>query len=539
MSSSWNSSWSHSRVARRQLLWTVLTVGLVLGSLLWWFGRHESEQLENQARDRLERTMQLAQVMIRQRIERGQTVLRAIASSGAVQSAVAQRDHKLTRAALQPFEREFQSTLLIVDDADGKPLSFSTSLAAVQLGVDLKSVEGRVLESLSVAAGDLAVRSQIPIEYNGLLVGRLRGAVILGRVFVNELSRDLQAPIAVVVDERVISHTFPSAPEVPTALRSLQRINEEPFDLVATSLGTLGESSVLVVGNSRLPIVDAMRRTRWLLWGIFGGGMALTSVAIAGFLTLGRAQEHLALQRDQAEQRSRAALDRLESLRAVVHDIKAPVSGIQLRCEAMLENAPPAPTARVLNQIAETCERLNLYLSNVLTTAEAERGGMQVAQEVVLLPGLIHELAERVEPLAQRRQITLKLDLAETMPAIRGDSALLERAMWNLAANAIASTPAGGCVTMFARHHDNTPVIGVEDTGPGFRDFLPELAFSRERPSVRHGSFKAGSSGLGLFIVSTVAAAHGGTAFAENLSSGGARVSVQLGPGCVIAPLSN
>ena len=174
----------------------------------------------------------------------------------------------------------------------------------------------------------------------------------------------------------------------------------------------------------------------------------------------------------------------------------------------------------------DTCERLNLYLVNVLTAARAEEGDMPVDARVTLAPGLIDEVIERVEPQAERKGVALTSACDQDLAPLPLDPQLIERALVNLAANAIEVTPQGGRVTLYARRERVGAVLGVSDSGPGFQAFDPAQAFSQERPQVKDSSLRSGSTGFGLYIVGRIAAAHGACAEARNLEGGGADVRI-------------
>jgi signal transduction histidine kinase len=117
------------------------------------------------------------------------------------------------------------------------------------------------------------------------------------------------------------------------------------------------------------------------------------------------------------------------------------------------------------------------------------------------------------------------------------DRGALERIMANLISNALAAAP-GGHVWLSAAAGppivigsssgatSETVTLAVTDDGPGFPPGATARAFER---FYRADPARAGSgSGLGLAIVREFAAAHGGTAHAENVAPRGARVSVVL-----------
>ena len=98
-----------------------------------------------------------------------------------------------------------------------------------------------------------------------------------------------------------------------------------------------------------------------------------------------------------------------------------------------------------------------------------------------------------------------------------GDSGLLREALTNLAANAIAYTPAQGTVTVSAAGDGLGWSVSVEDNGPG----LPASERNALGQRYRRGSQAAvGGSGLGLAIARSIAERHRGTLRLEDRPGG-------------------
>ncbi len=115
----------------------------------------------------------------------------------------------------------------------------------------------------------------------------------------------------------------------------------------------------------------------------------------------------------------------------------------------------------------------------------------------------------------------------------------LRQALGNLIDNAIRHSPDGGVVEVTSEVREvpgnggrrrTPPVLTIEvrDHGPGFpAEFLPH-AFERFRRADPARDRADGGAGLGLAIVASIAAAHGGGAVADNHPAGGARVRIEL-----------
>ena len=109
---------------------------------------------------------------------------------------------------------------------------------------------------------------------------------------------------------------------------------------------------------------------------------------------------------------------------------------------------------------------------------------------------------------------------------VTGDYVLLERLITNLLDNAERYNITGGTITISTAAHDATSVLRVVNTGPVVppgqveRLFLP---FTRLDDRTRHDGF-----GLGLTLVSSIAAVHGGTVHATAVPAGGLDITVRL-----------
>lgn len=527
----------------RRLAATLAVVGvavsLVLGGLLGWMLLRERRRVDDDLAGRAERSARLAALLLRERVDHGRALARAVAGSHTVQAALADGSAPALLAALAPFRDELGSTLLVVEDGTGRPLGWSTPGALFTLGKARHSAGTDA--GLIEVTGEPAALLALPIERDGTALGRARVAVLLGRLFLREASDDLETPLALFAGGALAHHVFtggpPPAPPAPpepapdgvaTTWTVRARLGGSAFVVGYAAVPGIAGDVRLAAGVDRGPALGAVRRFAGLLGASAGGAVLLVVAAVGLFLRGADQRERLERQRDEAHRRSAGLSDRLAHLAAVVHDIKAPVAGIQLRCEQLLEDGGvPAPVAPALERVVDTCERLGLFLVNVLTAAQADEGAIAPRPEVVLLPGLLEDVAERLAPLAARQRARLVTRPAPGLAPVTADPALLERALWNLAANALAAVRPGGTVELFAEREAGALRLGVRDDGPGFTAFPPETAFSRGRPTPRHESMRTGT-GLGLYIVARVAEAHGGHAVAINHPEGGAEVAIVL-----------
>jgi signal transduction histidine kinase len=126
---------------------------------------------------------------------------------------------------------------------------------------------------------------------------------------------------------------------------------------------------------------------------------------------------------------------------------------------------------------------------------------------------------DTLHPLLTKRDLDVRVSLGGRPLTVVGDVAQLERVATNLLTNAVKFTPDGGRITVHLGEHDGEAFLEVSDTGIGIpEDEQPELFDPFFRSSTAQ-ELEVPGTGLGLPIVRTIVAAHGG------------RVSVHSRPG--------
>lgn len=206
---------------------------------------------------------------------------------------------------------------------------------------------------------------------------------------------------------------------------------------------------------------------------------------------------------------ARAENDREEALQLLSHDMRAPQSAII----AMLPGLPDAATRMRIERHARRTIQLAQDFVDIARMGETEFEGVDI-----LLGDLVKDVADSLWPLAEERQVRIKVQDETGDGFVNGEPDTLTRAICNLLDNAIKYSPEGGSViARISRDPANPGVLHltISDEGGGIDpELLPRL-FSRFAASAKDGT-RIHSTGLGLNFVAAVAARHGGTISADN-----------------------
>jgi two-component system sensor histidine kinase BaeS len=146
-------------------------------------------------------------------------------------------------------------------------------------------------------------------------------------------------------------------------------------------------------------------------------------------------------------------------------------------------------------------------------------------QAPVNLAEVVAEVAPALQALADTAAVTLSI--TPSGPAwVRGNASMLFRVIFNLGENAIKYTPAGAGATIALSQSGNEVVLEVRDTGPGIPPAdLPHIFDRFYRADRARGR---GGVGLGLALVRSIVALHGGRITVESTPGAGSCFRVVL-----------
>lgn len=354
-------------------------------------------------------------------------------------------------------------------------------------------------------------------------------------------------------------------PPLPDGYATLQLVDEQRFRVLTVRTALADGTWIVTVGSSLAPAdsaADVVNRALFILgpgvlvvvgvgvWLLSGAALRPVERMRVDAAALGAGDSGRLTEPDTDDQLAALAatfnelLDRLqgsaEQQRRWVadagHELRTPLAVLTTELELAARPGRSADELReaVAHAGAEV-HRLSVLADNLLFLA-AEGAGEEApvrepAEEVEV--GTLLEASVRAHAAeAALRGAQLRV-LHEEPVTAAVQPAALRRAVDNLVSNALCAVDGtGGSVELSARRVGDAVQIAVVDDGPGFPDEFVGRAFERfsraEASRYRAAGGRFAGAGLGLAIVASVAAAHGGSVRAETADGGGARVVLSL-----------
>jgi len=252
----------------------------------------------------------------------------------------------------------------------------------------------------------------------------------------------------------------------------------------------------------------------------------LRALALPLMTGRGRAAGRILILRDVTREQTAEQL-RQDLTYITVHDLRNPLNVVEAALAELADAGPQEVDASLQNylHLAQIgCRRATELVTAILEVSQLESGQMPLNWQPLDAAGLVNDVCQEMALLAVEGQLTLVVELPETLPAIQGDVTLLWRVLENLVGNAVKFAPPGGTVTTTARLEGPGLHLVVADTGPGLAPEMEGRVFQKfcTGPEEKRGS------GLGLAFCKLVVEAHGGQIWIESSPGRGTQAHVTI-----------
>lgn len=579
--------WVKSKVGLKLLGVNLLSLVVALVSLLFVMQYLATRQILQWHAQRVDLVARLVLAEYQGKIQRVVQAAHLLSDNPTYAELLAQGDFASLRPLVMPVMRATGLHILTITDAQGVIQVRGHDPGAI--GVNIASnpliragLKGKAASRMTEWQDSVSLSASAPILFQDRVVGVVLTGLLVDKGFVESLSRP-GAEVAIFFGPRLVVNSFKDLPE--ESLAALSRVREQaahapPAPEQVQTLALAGESytvtflpleeegksweNVIVVGVNRRELAQALRGLKLAIFGV-GGASILLAALLSTWLSLGMRRQiaHLAegtrraaieelpgdipvTSRDELGElaqsfnaMTRALAEKTRQLQAerdriaanadflsmIVHDIKAPLTGLRLTIEALEDEPLPPGLQQKLQGIIQRSEGLLLHLHNVLYLSRAESGRLALNPEAVPAAGVVRRLLDHFTPLAQRQGVALQAALPPDLPPVWVDEPSLERVLANLLINALNATPAGGEIRVAGRRlNGDSPGVEllVSDTGRGISPEDQAELFEKFRHQRGNGS------GLGLYICRTLVEANQGRIWVESAPGRGSTFHVAL-----------
>ena len=281
--------------------------------------------------------------------------------------------------------------------------------------------------------------------------------------------------------------------------------------LVESIRGAAHAATMLGHGGAAPPAGSRIAEVRELHRSIDDAARKLAEARAERATLLQREQEARMLSEQQVQIRD-------EFLAMLSHELRNPLSGIVGAAQLLrMDSATPARKHHAQDILVRQAKHLTRIVDDLLDLARLARGKVKLDLRPVDLAAVVASTLDALR-IAGRVEHQLSCRLAPAQ--VLADRTRIEQVIGNLVGNALKYTPQGGTIEITLSAGDGEAYLEVRDSGVGIApELMPQLfdIFVQGKVSLDRAQ---GGLGIGLSLVRSLVALHGGTIHAESQGSG-------------------
>ena len=228
--------------------------------------------------------------------------------------------------------------------------------------------------------------------------------------------------------------------------------------------------------------------------------------------------------RKRVEDELRAANRQKDQFLAMLaHELRNPLAPITTAAQLLQRGQLDPERARQASAIiARQAEHMTDLVNDLLDVSRVTRGLVGIEKEELDVTGVVHGAIEQVRPLLDAKRQELRVELWQQPLYVAGDRTRLVQVVSNILNNAAKYTPSAGKLILCVTAEGDEAVIAVRDSGQGIDPQVLPYIFDLFTQAERTPDRSQGGLGIGLALVKSLVALHGGrvSAHSEGLGQG-------------------
>jgi signal transduction histidine kinase len=215
---------------------------------------------------------------------------------------------------------------------------------------------------------------------------------------------------------------------------------------------------------------------------------------------------------ETGRQLAEASQHKSQFLANMSHELRTPLNAILGYTELILDGIygeTPEKAQTVLKRVESNGRHLLGLINDVLDLSKIEAGQLKLSLADYSMKDVVYNVFSAVEPLATKKKLGFKVDVAADLPPGYGDGQKLTQVLLNLAGNALKFTDHGE-VAIKAAALNGAFSVAIHDTGPGISPADQTKLFQQFQQADNSITKAKGGTGLGLAISKRIIEMHGG-----------------------------
>ncbi len=318
---------------------------------------------------------------------------------------------------------------------------------------------------------------------------------------------DLHGPRKIIFEWQLLGYDQSVIRSIDKRIASYTKLDPGVYQLLVRAISPDGKYL-----SSEYSLSIKIFKPFWLRWWAF----VIYAIVILGLIVL------LAIA-NRAKQKQRFSDEKIQFFVNVAHDIRTPVSLIQL----LVEQLPKTEKSKdAIELIMRNAGNLNEYVSQLLEFQKAERQKLKLKVRQVKINKILQSIVSDFQPLLEKK--SMDISISSQTANVWVDVAKISRVFNNLISNAIKYSEEGSSIRIETHLLEGRIKVNIIDNGLGVPEKQQEQIFTRFTRGENVRLSGISGTGIGLVLSKRIVELHHGKMYLESKLNIGSTFSVEL-----------